>query len=555
MSKKYTLGVDFGTLSGRAVIADTSDGRELASCTAEYAHAVIDEYLPSSGEKLPASWALEDPRDFLDTLKTVIPGVIREAGIDPRDIIGVGMDFTCSTFLPIRKDGTPLCFEDRFAKEKHAYCKLWKHHGAQKYADKINEIYKKRGDTWMDGNFSGKMSGEFFLPKVWETVECAPDVYRESDLFIEAADWVNFQLTGRLNRGYVISSIKECYHKADGTYVPKDFLEALNPSLSDLFEKKFAGDIVMPGKACGYVTKEASAIYGLPEGIPVAASMPDAHVGGLAIGLKNAGDMFGIFGTSNCYFLMSREYVQVPGIMGCVPDGIMPGYFSYESGLSCFGDHFAWAAEKICPADYAEEAKSLGISNLQLLIKKAAALNPGESGLLALDWWNGNRNILVNSELTGMLIGMSLQTKPEHIMRALIEATAFGTRIILDNFREHGIDINRFIAAGGVPRKDPFTMQLFSDVLGMPIEVSSTKQAGALGDAIHAAAVAGKAAGGYDSIDEAVEAMKVPVCAEYRPCAEAHKVYSKLYDEYRRLHDYFGRGENDVMAKLRQIHG
>ncbi len=551
MRKKYTIGLDFGTLSCRALLVDVSDGKEVALSIFEYPHGVIDGVLPSTGEKLPPEWALQDPQDYLDALDFVLPDLIGKSGIDPEDVIGIGVDFTCCTIIPIFKNGTPLSFDKELRKDKNAWCKLWKHHAAQLYADRINRLYSESGDSWMNNN-SGKMSSEYFLPKVWQILDESEAVYKNADLFIEACDWINLYLTGSLTRGYMIAAYKECYRKGEG-YPPRSFLEKLDPRLANVFETKMTGEIVMQGKPAGYLTEEAAEKYCLRKGIPVASSVPDAHVGGFALGVHNCGEMFGIFGTSNCYYLMGKEYVDVPGICGCAIDGIYPGLYAFEAGLCCFGDHFAWVAEKIAPASYKEEAEKRGVSVLRLLIEKASELKPGESGLIALDWWNGNRNILVDNELSGVIVGLTLSTLPEHIMRALIEATAFGTRVIFDNYRNHGITVSRFIAAGGVPKKDSFTMQLFADVLGMPIEVASSGQAPALSSAINAAAAAGSDAGGYDDLVSASDAMKSSVYSVYYPDKDAGKVYSELYGEYLRLYDYFGRGENNIMKKLRKI--
>ena len=548
---RYTIGVDFGTLSARAVLVDVSNGREAASAVYEYPHGVIDGALPSTGEKLPPLWALQDPADYLEALEAVLRRVTSAPGVKPERIIAIGIDFTASTVIPVDSGWKPLRFDPRFAGEKNAWVKLWKHHAAQKYADRINDLYARTGGGWMDV-VCGRMSGEAFLPKVWQTLDEAPEVYEAADSFVEAGDWITMQLTGKPVRSYVIASYKSCYTDEYG-YPPDAFLEQLDPRLRGLFARKCRGPIVRAGETAGFVTSEAAERFGLPEGIPVAAPMPDAHIGGYPVGLSDDGDMFGIFGTSNCYFLMSAEKRDVPGICGCVPDGILPGFYGYEAGLCCFGDHFAWAAENLSTAGYLKEAEERGITPLRLLIEKASALAPGESGLIALDWWNGNRSILVDSGLSGLIIGMNLQTRPEHIMRALIEATAFGTKMIFENFRENGIDIKRFIAAGGVPLKDPFTMQLFSDVLGIDIEVSSTRQAAALGDAIHAAAVAGPARGGYAGISEAQKRMRPGVSAVYRPDPAAAGIYGRLFSEYRILHDTFGRGGNDVMKRLREI--
>ena len=552
MSKKYTIGVDFGTLSGRAVLVDVSDGGEIASSVHEYAHGVIDSVLPGTGESLPELWALQDPADYIETLASIIPDVIKKSGVNKKDIIGIGVDFTACTVIPAKADGTPLSFLPEWAGNRHAWCKLWKHHAAQGFADRINETFSGKSDPWMD-TVCGKMSSEAFLPKAWQIFAEAPEVYEAADMLIEACDWINLLLTGELTVGYVIAAYKSCYLPGRG-YPSREFLSALDPRLCDLFEKKCPGRIVYPGEAAGRVTREAAMRFGLPEGIPVAAAVPDAHVGAFSVGLKETGDMFGIFGTSNCYFLMGDGRRIIPGICGTIEGGILPGKFGYEAGLCCFGDHFAWAA-KNAPAEYENEAKERGIPVLRLLIEKASRLRPGESGLVALDWWNGNRSMLVDNSLSGVIVGMTLRTKPEDIMRALIEATAFGTRTIFDAFRDSGCKIRRFMTAGGVPLKDPFTMQLYADVLRIPIEVSSTRQAAALGDAIHASAVAGREAGGYGSVAEAIRAMAAKTAATYYPDPAASAVYDLLYEEYVRLHDWFGRGGNDVMKRLRSIHG
>ncbi len=546
--KKYTVGIDFGTLSVRAAVVDVSDGRELASAAVDYEHGVIDSFLPGTSEPLPPGTALQDPSDYTKALEILIPRVIASAGIDKNDIAGAGVDFTACTLIPIYADGTPLCLTDRFRKEKNAWCKLWKHHAAQPYADRINELYAKSGGHWLD-SFGKVISSEFFIPKVWQTLDEAPEVYNAADCFIEACDWIVMLLTGELTRSYVLASYKAEYSDEDG-YPPDSFLRMCDPRLEGLFATKGGGGrIVRTGEVAGRVTAAAAARFGLPEGCAVAGGLPDAHVGGFPLGITEPGDMFGIFGTSSCYFLLGEERREVPGICGCVKDGILPGYYGFEAGLCCFGDHFAWAAERICPPEYAAEAERRGISKLRLLIEKASKLKPGECGLLALDWWNGNRSILVDNELRGLLVGMTLGTRAEDIMRALIEATAFATRVITENFISHGVPVKRIVAAGGVPRKDPFTMQLFSDVLGLPIEVAATSQAPALGDAINAAV----ACGAYGSLPEASAAMKVGTEAVYLPDAGRKKTYDRLYAEYVKLHDWFGRGGSDVMYVLGEI--
>lgn len=548
---KYTIGIDFGTLSGRAVLVDVKDGREVADCVLDYPHAVMDQTLAATGETLPANYALQDPHDYLAVLDHVIPTVMRTSGVAPQDIIGLCVDFTCCTCLPVRADGTPLCFTEEFAGNKHAYVKLWKHHAAQPYADRFNRVARERGETFLD-NFGGKVSCEWMFAKVMETLEEAPEVYDACTYIVESADWVNWLLTGELTRGYLFAAYKTEY-LMDRGYPSSDFLAALNPRLRDVTETKLAGRMVYIGERAGSVCAAAAARWGLCEGTAVATPMPDAHVASPALGQSHEGDMFGILGTSGCYMLIDKTFREVPGICGVVQDGLVPGFYGYEAGLCCFGDHFAWAAENVMTKEYVEEAKTRGLSPLKLLIEKASRQAPGEHGLIALNWFNGNRNILVNSNLSGAFVGMTLQTRPEDMLRALIESTAYGTRVIIENFRTHGVAVKTFVAGGGIARKDPFTMQLFADVLNMDIRIAGSTQIPALACGIYAAVAAGAEAGGYATLDEAGAAMNSLSETVYHPDPAAAAVYDALYAEYLTLHDYFGRGGNDVMMRLRDI--
>lgn len=548
---KYTIGIDFGTLSGRAVLVDVKDGREIADCVMDYPHAVMDEVLASTGEKLPANYALQDPHDYLQVLDRVIPAVIRESGVAPQDIIGLGVDFTCCTCLPVYADGTPLCFTEEFSGNKHAYVKLWKHHAAQPYADRFNRIARERGETFLD-DFGGKVSSEWMFAKIMETLEEAPEVYDACTYVVEAGDWLNWQLTGELTRGYLFAAYKTEYLMGKG-YPSPDFLAELNPRLRDVTDTKLAGRMVYIGERAGKVSAAAAARWGLCEGTAVATAMPDAHVASPALAQSHSGDLFGILGTSGCYMLIDEEYRKVPGICGVVRDGLVPGFYGYEAGLCCFGDHFAWAAENLMTKEYYEEAKARNMAPLKLLIEKASKQAPGEHGLIAMNWFNGNRNILVNSNLSGAFIGMTLQTRPEDMLRALIEATAYGTRVIVENFRNHGVAVNTFVAGGGIARKDPFSMQLYADVLKMDIRIAGSTQIPALASGIYAAVAAGEEAGGYATLTAASAAMNSLSDIVYRPNPAASAIYDKLYAEYLTLHDYFGRGGNDVMMRLRNI--
>lgn len=546
---KYAIGIDYGTLSGRAALVDLSDGRELSHSVLEYPHAVMDEALPS-GRQLAPDWALQHPQDYIDVLKTTIPDVLAKSGVNAADIIGLAIDFTACTMLPVKDDGTPLCFLPALSDEPHAYVKLWKHHAAQDEANELNRIAEERGETWL-ARYGGKISSEWMIPKIWQILNEAPEIYDQADVFMEACDWVVWQLCGVKTRNSCTAGYKALWHKREG-YPSKDFFRALDPRLENLVEDKLTGPILPLGSRAGGLTEEMARATGLRPGIAIAVANVDAHVAVPAV-VDGPGKMVAIIGTSTCHMVLGTEEHSVPGICGYVEDGIVPGYYGYEAGQSCVGDHFAWVVDTCVPASYHEEAKRQGKNIHQYLKSLCETKKPGESGLLALDWWNGNRSILVDVDLTGMILGMTLQTKPEDIYRALIEATAYGTRMIVENFRSHGVAIDAFYAAGGIAQKDPMMMQIYADVLKMPVYIAGTTQCGALGSAIMASVAAGSAAGGYDDVFEAGCHMAKVLDEHYEPIAENSDLYDKIYAEYKNLHDYFGRGANDVMKRLKAL--
>ena len=547
---KYSIGIDFGTLSGRALLVNVDTGEEICSSSLDYPHGVMSETLPT-GEKLGLDWALQHPQDYLDVLYTIVPNVIKKSGVASTDIIGIGVDFTACTLLPCKKDGTPLCFLPEFAHEPNAYVKLWKHHAAQKYANKVNEIAEARGEKWL-ANYGGKISSEWAIPKIWQVLDESPEVYDKTDTFIEAADWIVWQMCGHEVRNSCCAGYKETWNKKTG-FPSKEFFKALDPRLENVVKDKLSENIGASGSKAGELTAEAAEKLGLEAGTAIAYSIIDAHVFVPAVGIAEPGKMLAIMGTSTCHMLLSTEDKQVKGIGGVVEDGILPGFFGYEAGQACVGDHFHWFIEKCLPASYYEEAKQKNINIHKLLRSKAEKYKPGESGLIALDWWNGNRSVLVDGDLTGMLLGMTLTTKPEEIYRALIEATAFGTRIIVETFREYGVPVNEFYAAGGIAKKDPMTMQIYSDILNLPIKIAGSDEGGALGSAIFGAVAAGKERGGYDDVYSAAAKLGKVMDFTYEPIPENAALYDKLFDEYKILHDYFGKGENDVMKRLKKI--
>ncbi|OGO65970.1 MAG: ribulokinase [Chloroflexi bacterium RBG_19FT_COMBO_55_16] len=554
MSKtKYTVGIDFGTESGRAVLVEVATGREVASTVYPYQHGVIDEALPLPGKliRLDPDWALQDPLDYIRTIQNTIPAVLAETGIDPVDVVGLGIDFTACTMLPVKADATPLAALPEFRDNPHAWVKLWKHHAAQPEADKINATARMLNQSWL-ARYGNKISSEWFFSKTLQILDEAPEIYLAADRLLEAADWVIWQLTGEEKRNSCTAGYKAIWSKREG-FPPKEYFAALDPRLENVIDEKMSRVIYPIGERAGGLTEQAAGWTGLRPGTAVAVANVDAHVAVPAVTVTEPGRMVMIMGTSICHMVLSGEEHLVPGICGYVEDGIIPGMFGYEAGQSCVGDHFAWFVENCVPAAYEREARARGLDLHQLLEEKAANLKPGESGLLALDWWNGNRSVLVDVDLTGLLIGATLATKPEEIYRALIEATAFGTRVIIEAFQDHGVPVNDLVACGGLPEKNRLLMQIYADVTGREMKVTASKQTSALGAAMFGAVAAGRAAGGYDSIFEATRSMAHLKEETFKPNLVDKEVYDQLYAEYLRLHDYFGRGGNDVMKTLKRI--
>ncbi len=546
---KYVIGIDFGSLSARAVLVETQTGVLLAQQTEAYPHAVMDRYLPC-GKPLGENWALQHPADYLHALHTVVPGVVDSSGVDAGDIVGVALDFTSCTILPVDAGGVPLCFDRKWEEEPHAYVKMWKHHAAQTQADRITALARDRGEPFL-ARVGGKISSESFLPKVLQILEEAPGVYEATASFLEAADFVTAQLIGgQVVRSSCCAGYKNMWTPESG-YPSREFLAALDPRLTGLYTEKVTGPVCRPGTPAGWLSEEAAVWSHLQPGTAVAVAAIDAHVSAPAVGISGPGQLLMIMGTSGCDIICDEEEHVVQGICGVVKDGVLPGYYGYEAGQACLGDHFDWFARNCVPASYQQQAQERGLPVQAILTEKAGRLQPGESGLLALDWWNGNRSVLDNGNLTGLILGMGLTTRPEELYRALIEATAFGKRMILENYERGGVAVREVYACGGICRKNPMLMQIFADVLNREIHVAGVEQAGALGAAMYAACAAGRAQGGWDTIAEAVRAM-APACeVTYRPVEEHAAVYDGLYREFCILHDYFGRGGNPVMQHLR----
>jgi L-ribulokinase len=539
------VGVDFGTLSGRAVVVRAVDGTELGSAVHDYRNGVMDARLPATGEPLPPDWALQDPEDYRDVLRTAVPAAIAAAGIDPASVIGIGTDFTACTILPVLADGTPLCQLPDLAGRPHAYAKLWKHHAAQPQADRINALAHQRGEPWI-ARYGGKISAEWQFAKGLQLLEEDPEIYGRAERWIEAADWIIWQLCGTETRNACTAGYKGIWQ--DGHYPSREFLAALNPAFAGFADDKLAHPVSPLGARAGSLTGQAAAWTGLPEGIAVAVGNVDAHVTPPAANAIAAGQMVIIMGTSNCHVMNGAALAEVPGMCGVVDGGIVAGRWGYEAGQTGVGDIFAWFADRAVPAPYTEEAARRGMSVHDLLSAEAAAQPAGAHGLIALDWLNGNRSVLVDHHLSGVVAGLTLATRPPDIYRALIESTAFGTRVIIDAFEAAGIGVSELVIAGGLTANE-LIMQVYADVTRRPLGLVSSGQGPALGSAIHAAV----AAGAYPDVPAAAAAMGSHLPAVYAPDPASADVYDDLYAEYVALHDYFGRGANEVLHRLRAM--
>ncbi|MEF3309997.1 ribulokinase [Paenibacillus sp. GYB004] len=551
MRGNLAIGIDYGTESGRVLIVDVRDGRVLGSHVTAYPHGVMDDTLPGGGTKLGTNWALQHPDDYIEVLRRSVPEALRMSGASAEDVIGIGIDFTACTMLPVDAFDVPLCFKDEWRDRPNAWVKLWKHHAAQEDADRLNEIAVSRGESFLS-RYGGSLSSEWMLPKISQALREDPDVYEAADRFVEAADWVVAQMTGTLRRSSCAAGYKGNWHKAEG-YPSRDFLKAADPRLETLAETKLRGEVVASGTKSGELTGEMARLIGLKPGIPVAAAIIDAHAAVPGAGIVAPGTMVLAMGTSLCHMIIADTEQPVEGIRGIVEDGIIPGYYGYEAGQPAVGDLFAWFVEHAVPAYVREEAVREGISVFEWLGRGASRLAPAESGLLALDWWNGNRSVLASESLSGLIVGYTLHTKPEEVYRALLEATAFGTRRIVGAFEESGIRVDAIAANGGIPQRNPLLMQIYADVTGKKVHIPAAEQATALGSAMMGAVAATAAGGGYDSIAEAAAVMAPPVKKTYEPIERNVRLYEELYREYVALHDYFGRGASGVMRSLRKL--
>lgn len=542
--EKYTIGVDFGTLSGRAVVVRVSDGLELAGAEHAYEHGVITDALPGGVDRLPSQWALQVPGDYIDVLRTAVPAAVAKAGIDVADVIGIGTDFTACTMVPVRSDGTPLCELDEFADRPHAYVKLWRHHSPQPQADRINTVAAQRDESWLP-RYGGLISSEWEFAKALEIFDEDPDLYQAMDRFVEAADWIVWQLSGTYVRNACSAGYKGI--RQDDRYPSPEFLAEVRPGFADFVTEKLDRRIGRLGAPAGALTAQAAQWTGLPPGITVAVGNVDAHVTVAAADAMQSGQLVAIMGTSTCHVMNSDVLREVPGMCGVVSGGICEGSWGYEAGQSGVGDIFGWFVDNCVPESYQVEARRRGLSLHEHLTELASHQRVGEHGLVALDWHSGNRSVLVDHELSGVMIGQTLATTCVDMYRALLEATAFGTRMIVETFVDSGVPVVELVVAGGL-LKNELLMQIYADAVGLPLSIVPSSQAPALGSAIHAAA----AAGAFSDVRAAAAQMGRRTRNAYTPIPENVAAYDQLYREYVAAYDWFGRG-NQTMRRLRRI--
>jgi L-ribulokinase len=542
--EKYTVGVDFGTLSGRALVVRVDDGFELASAEHAYEHGVLTDALPNGGVRLPHQWALQVPADYVNVLRTAVPEAVAKAGIDPADVIGIGTDFTACTMVPVLGDGTPLCELEQFAGRPHAFAKLWRHHSPQPQADRINAVAAERGESWLP-RYGGLISSEWEFAKALEILQEDPQVYQAIERWVEAADWIVWQLSGTYVRNACTAGYKGI--RQDGQYPSREFLAAVHPDFADFVSEKLDHPLGQLGDRAGSLTAQAAEWTGLPEGIAVAVGNVDAHVTVAAADALDSGQLVAIMGTSTCHVMNSDVLREVPGMCGVVDGGILGGSWGYEAGQSGVGDIFAWFVDNCVPESYHVEARQRGVSLHEYLTELAGRQRVGEHGLLALDWHSGNRSVLVDHELSGVIVGQTLETTCVDQYRALLEATAFGTRMIVQTFIDSGVPVTELVVAGGL-LKNQLLMQIYADAVGLPLSTVPSTQAPALGAAIHAAT----AAGAFTDVRAAAKQMGRRTRNAYNPIPENVAVYDELYREYVELYDWFGRG-NKMMRRLRNI--
>lgn len=557
MRKRYSLGLDYGTNSCRAVIVDLDDGGEVA--THVYAYPSGEQGILVDGRD--PNVARQNPADYISGLTTMVPAAIRKARAADRrfsaeGIIGIGVDTTGSTPIPVDRSGTPLALSSRFARNQNAMAWLWKDHTGHAEAAEITELARKMRPQYL-AKCGGTYSSEWFWSKILHCRRTDSAVFRAAYSFVEHCDWMPALLVGetrpeRMMRSVCAAGHKAMYSRSWGGLPDESFLRRLDPELA-LLRKRLYSEAVPSNQRAGGLTREWAGRLGLKPGVSVAVGAFDAHMGAVGAGIRE-GVLVKILGTSTCDMMVRRNtkrLADIPGVCGIVDGSILPGYFGIEAGQSAVGDIFLWFVNSLVPASYGRNQDEM----FRKLAAEAARMKPGEHGLLALDWNNGNRTVLVDPRLCGLLIGQTLHTKAHEVYRALIEATAFGALTIVNRIKEYGVPVREIVNCGGLAVKNHLLMQIYADITGCTMKVAASDQTCAVGAAIFGAVAAGRRNGGFACAEDAQACISSLRAKVYRPVPSAHKVYMELYKLYRELHDAFGtetwKGRmNHVMKKL-----
>ncbi len=542
---KVSLGVDYGTTSGRVLVLDLASGRELATAVVPYRHGLIEQTLPGSSIPLAADWVLQDPHDYLDVLHEGVPAAMRAARVAASQVAGIGVDFTSCTVLPVDARGVPLCFDAAWRSRPHAWPKLWKHRAAEAIADRMTEVAGDRGEPFLS-RYGGRIAAEGYFPKLIQIFQEEPAVYQAMFGFIEGADWIVWYLTGHQRRNVTTAGFKALWSPAEGLPA-QEYFSAVAPGFTDPWAK--LGHEFFPlGHSAGHVRPEVANRLGISVGAAVAVGNADAPVAVPAVGVSAPETLVMVMGTSICHLTVAAEEVRMPGITGVVKDGVLPGWFGYDAGQAAAGDMLDWFTRTSVPAAFqAPEGRSL----YDHLMSRARNLAPGESGLLALDWWSGNRGTQTGDHLTGVMVGMTLNTSVEARYRGLLESLAMGTRRIIENFSDHHIPILQLIACGGLAVKNPLLVQVCADVTGLPAMVPDSREIPARGAALFGAVAAGAEQGGFDSIAEASATLAAPILKCYHPDPLAVQQYNEIYPLYQMLHDHFVGPGGDLLRRLK----
>ena len=556
MSGKYTIGLDFGTNSVRALVVDARNGHELAAEVSGYSRGERGVVLDRDHPYL----ARQHPSDYLEGIESSVQAALaraRAAGeFASEDVIGIGVDTTGSTPLPVDRSGRALALIPQYEADPDAMAWLWKDHTSHAEAEEITAAAAEYRPAYL-AKCGGRYSSEWFWAKILRCARSAPDVFAAAYTWVELADWIPAVLSGttrpeQLKRGACAAGHKAFFNKQWGGYPDEAFLASLHPGLARV-RQTLPSSVSTVAEPAGTLSGEWAAKLGLRPGIPIAIGAFDAHLGAVGAGIQE-GTLVKVIGTSTCDIMVSsmgRGLGDVPGLCGIVPESVLPGYFGLEAGQSAVGDIFNWWSDVICPGGEPKASHAA-------LSEGAARLRAGESGLLGLDWHNGNRTVLVDQRLSGLIVGLSLGSTPAEIYRALIESTAFGARVIAERFEEYGVAVRRVVNCGGIAARNPLAMQIYADVMNRPVAVSRSTQTCALGSAIAAAVVAGKERGGHADFAEAIGAMAGTPDRVFTPEPCSVGVYETLYRLYRRLHDAFGVAGNasdlsDVMKQLLDV--